>query len=231
MHVCGVAQCVSCVVRVVSCVRFQWMYDCKLDEMRDPLESYKNLGEFFTRHLKEGVRPMGDGMVSPVDGRVLIFGEIKDEQVEQIKGTHAPAHTPPHTHDRTRTAAHGLTSFLYGTGLTYELESLLGDTKLHLKVQDKNEAQGRPDKKLYHVVIYLAPGDYHGIHTPVDMTVTHRRHFPGTYHLLARSPQAALTRELNLMRVRSCVVSCAVMCRVVRVVLHQATCSLLRRRW
>jgi phosphatidylserine decarboxylase len=47
-------------------------------------------------------------------------------------------------------------------------------------VQDKNEAQGRPDKKLYHVVIYLAPGDYHGIHTPVDMTVTHRRHFPGT---------------------------------------------------
>jgi phosphatidylserine decarboxylase len=55
----------------------------------------------------------------------------------------------------------------------------LGDTQLHLKVQDKNEAQGRPDKKLYHVVIYLAPGDYHGIHTPVDMTVTHRRHFPG----------------------------------------------------
>lgn len=133
-----------------------WMYDCKLDEMRDPLESYKNLGEFFTRHLKEGVRPMGDGMVSPVDGRVLIFGEIKDAQVEQIKG------------------------------LTYELESLLGDTKLHLKVQDKNEAQGRPDKKLYHVVIYLAPGDYHGIHTPVDMTVTHRRHFPG--HLFPVAP-------------------------------------------
>ncbi len=102
MHVCGVAQCVSCVVRVVSCVRFQWMYDCKLDEMRDPLESYKNLGEFFTRHLKEGVRPMGDGMVSPVDGRVLLFGEIKDEQVEQIKGTHAP----PHTHHRTHTTAH-----------------------------------------------------------------------------------------------------------------------------
>jgi phosphatidylserine decarboxylase len=133
-----------------------WMYDCKLDEMRDPLESYKNLGEFFTRHLKEGVRPMGDGMVSPVDGRVLIFGEIKDSQVEQIKG------------------------------LTYELESLLGDTQLHLKVQDKNEAQGRPDKKLYHVVIYLAPGDYHGIHTPVDMTVTHRRHFPG--HLFPVAP-------------------------------------------
>jgi phosphatidylserine decarboxylase len=82
------------------------MYDCKLDEMRDPLESYKNLGEFFTRHLKEGVRPMGDGMVSPVDGRVLIFGEIKDAQVEQIKGTHttahvAHAHRTHHTHHRT----------------------------------------------------------------------------------------------------------------------------------
>jgi len=63
--------------------------------------------------------------------------------------------------------------------LTYELESLLGDTRLHLKVKNKNEALGQPDKKLYHVVIYLAPGDYHGIHSPVDLTITHRRHFPG----------------------------------------------------
>jgi len=143
-------------LRVRIFLLWTWMYGCNLDEMRDPLESYKNLGEFFTRHLKADARPMGEGMVSPVDGRVLVFGEVKGSQVEQIKG------------------------------LTYELESLLGDTRLHLKVKNKNEALGQPDKKLYHVVIYLAPGDYHGIHSPVDLTITHRRHFPG--HLFPVAP-------------------------------------------
>ncbi len=38
-------------------------YNCNLDEMRDPLESYKNLGEFFARRLKEDARPIQEGMV------------------------------------------------------------------------------------------------------------------------------------------------------------------------
>jgi phosphatidylserine decarboxylase len=35
------------------------------------------------------------------------------------------------------------------------------------------------DTHLYHAVIYLAPGDYHGFHSPTEWSVTHRRHFPG----------------------------------------------------
>ena len=35
------------------------------------------------------------------------------------------------------------------------------------------------DKCLYHCVIYLAPGDYHGFHSPTEWTVSYRRHFPG----------------------------------------------------
>ncbi|UYV77704.1 hypothetical protein LAZ67_15001993 [Cordylochernes scorpioides] len=35
---------------------------------------------------------------------------------------------------------------------------------------------------LYHCVIYLAPGDYHRFHSPVDWTVTARRHFPGVVY-------------------------------------------------
>ena len=33
--------------------------------------------------------------------------------------------------------------------------------------------------ELYYCVIYLAPGDYHRFHSPVDWTVDTRRHFPG----------------------------------------------------
>jgi phosphatidylserine decarboxylase len=35
-----------------------YLFDCKLDEMRDPIDSYTNLSKFFTRKLKEGVRPI-----------------------------------------------------------------------------------------------------------------------------------------------------------------------------
>ena len=36
-----------------------------------------------------------------------------------------------------------------------------------------------PDNDLYHCVIYLAPGDYHGFHSPAEWDVSYRRHFPG----------------------------------------------------
>lgn len=65
-----------------------YVFDCKLEEMRDPLESYPNLAKFFTRHLKPGVRPIADNdIVSPADSRISVFGELKDgDRLEQIKG-------------------------------------------------------------------------------------------------------------------------------------------------
>ncbi len=44
------------------------------------------------------------------------------------------------------------------------------------KTQQAAEAQ----TKLFHMVIYLAPGDYHRIHSPARFTVEASRHFPGT---------------------------------------------------
>ena len=34
-------------------------------------------------------------------------------------------------------------------------------------------------KRLYFCTVYLSPGDYHGVHAPVDMALDGRRHFPG----------------------------------------------------
>jgi len=36
------------------------------------------------------------------------------------------------------------------------------------------------DTKLYHCVLYLAPGDYHRIHSPIEWEIEKSRHFPGT---------------------------------------------------
>lgn len=61
----------------------------------DPLESYPNLAKFFTRHLKDGVRPIAkEEIVSPADSRISVFGELKDgDRLEQIKvpSSHTPA--------------------------------------------------------------------------------------------------------------------------------------------
>jgi len=56
--------------------------------------------------------------------------------------------------------------------VTYTLPMFLGaDSQI---VEDAKKG-----KRLYHVAIYLAPGDYHGIHSPTDWVVTRRRHIPG----------------------------------------------------
>ncbi|KAF2070507.1 hypothetical protein CYY_008173 [Polysphondylium violaceum] len=54
-------------------------------------------------------------------------------------------------------------------GLTYSLEEFLGEKEM-AKIKGKN---------LYHLGIYLSPGDYHGIHSPIDWSIQERYHFPG----------------------------------------------------
>ncbi|KAI7893412.1 phosphatidylserine decarboxylase-domain-containing protein [Mucor mucedo] len=67
---------------------YSWFFGCNLDEMKNPdLYAYPNLSAFFYRELKEGVRPIADAtLVSPSDGKVLHFGVVQGENIEQIKG-------------------------------------------------------------------------------------------------------------------------------------------------
>ncbi len=60
-----------------------------LTEVRDPLESFGSLQEFFTRALREGVRtidPARDALVSPCDGAFGESGSVRAGQLFQIKG-------------------------------------------------------------------------------------------------------------------------------------------------
>ncbi|MBR3221585.1 MAG: phosphatidylserine decarboxylase [Kiritimatiellae bacterium] len=46
---------------------------CCPDEAEKPLSEYGSFNEFFTRRLKPGARPLGEGFVSPADGRLRLF--------------------------------------------------------------------------------------------------------------------------------------------------------------
>jgi phosphatidylserine decarboxylase len=57
-------------------------------ECEKPLGEYRTFNEFFARKLKPGVRPVcqeANALVSPADGRLLIFPEIRDSTITQVK--------------------------------------------------------------------------------------------------------------------------------------------------
>jgi phosphatidylserine decarboxylase len=58
-------------------------------EFLNPTDSFKNFNEFFIRHLKDDARPFDnspDKIVSPADGRVLVFPRLERDQFVPVKG-------------------------------------------------------------------------------------------------------------------------------------------------
>lgn len=50
-----------------------------LDEFRQSnISDYKTFNQFFYRSLKPGVRPVGKGIVSPADGKILVFPKLEN---------------------------------------------------------------------------------------------------------------------------------------------------------
>ncbi len=90
---------------------FSNIFHVNLDEAKnsDP-KSYTTFNEFFTRELKEGLRPVADSqIISPVDGTISEFGDIKNGQLLQAKG------------------------------ITYSLEQLLGGNKDRAKQYENGQ--------------------------------------------------------------------------------------------
>jgi len=68
---------------------FTRVFKIPVEEAEKTPEQYGSLNDFFTRKLKEDVRPMDmdpQSIVSPADGRVAAFGEIREGQLIQAKG-------------------------------------------------------------------------------------------------------------------------------------------------
>ena len=63
-------------------------YGVNMDEAANPdIASYASFNEFFTRPLREGVRPLAQAdFVCPVDGAISQFGAIDDHHILQAKG-------------------------------------------------------------------------------------------------------------------------------------------------
>ena len=68
-------------------------YQVNMMEAAQPnLGAYKTFNEFFTRALRQGVRPIASAdWVSPVDGAVSQLGPIESGQIFQAKGHHYSA--------------------------------------------------------------------------------------------------------------------------------------------
>ena len=137
-------------VPLPRCLRapyFRWYArktGANLDEIDGDLESFPSLRAFFTRKLKPGSRPISrDDLVSPVDGKVVVFGKVTSDRIEQIKG------------------------------VTYSSSDFLGEDDPLLNHKHNK-------KSVFHVVIYLNPGDYHRLHSPCKFAIHRLRHFPGT---------------------------------------------------
>jgi phosphatidylserine decarboxylase len=62
-------------------------YQVDLSEAKkESIEDYVCFNDFFTRELKPTARPIGQGVVSPVDGTLSQAGEIKNDSLIQAKG-------------------------------------------------------------------------------------------------------------------------------------------------
>ncbi|XP_037494036.1 phosphatidylserine decarboxylase proenzyme 1, mitochondrial isoform X2 [Jatropha curcas] len=128
-------------------------FHSNLEEAALPLEKYASLKDFFVRALEEGCRPIDPDPCCLVTGSSSFLPLIAEGDVQ----------------DESSEQQSNLKENSKKSWWRISLASP--------KVRDTVSAC--PKKGLYYCVIYLRPGDYHRIHSPVEWNVLVRRHFTG----------------------------------------------------
>ncbi len=118
--------------------KFASHYRIDLNEIEKPIEEYKSLGDFFSRRLKPGARPVKGPLIHPCDGTLIESGKIYDQVLIQAKGK------------------------------SYKLSELTPDNPWM-----ENFRKGS------FFTYYLAPHNYHRVHSPVDCKVKWSVLIPG----------------------------------------------------
>ena len=117
---------------------FMNVFNINIEEAEKPFEEYRSISQLFSRRLKPGARPIGEGVVHPVDGTLTRQGRLGSDYLIQTKG------------------------------ITYGLESFLGDAELAESLKGGSS-----------LTYYLCPTDYHRVHAPVNGEVEQVNYIPG----------------------------------------------------
>lgn len=72
--------------RKITVPWFVEKFNIDMSEAELPIEQYPSVSELFVRKLRPGLRPIGPGIVHPVDGTCVDSGVIETAQVFQAKG-------------------------------------------------------------------------------------------------------------------------------------------------
>jgi phosphatidylserine decarboxylase len=59
---------------------------CRAQEAERPIGEYASFNDFFTRKLKSGMRPVGEGVTSPADGRLMLYLNADADTPFPLKG-------------------------------------------------------------------------------------------------------------------------------------------------
>ncbi|XP_052725778.1 phosphatidylserine decarboxylase proenzyme 1, mitochondrial isoform X2 [Vigna angularis] len=184
-------------------------FHSNLEEAGLPLDQYATLRDFFVRTLKEGSRPIDvdpQCLVSPVDGTVLRFGELKGAgaMIEQVKGFSYSVFSLLGASPFLPTTADGDVQKKHNESITTTEKSKKSWWRVSLaspKVWDPKSSC--PKRGLFYCVVYLKPGDYHRIHSPADWNVLVRRHFYGRLYPLNERATRTI-RNLYIENERVC---------------------------
>jgi len=68
-------------------IKFIEKFNIDMNDYQDEVSSFNTFNEFFYRKVKPSARPIGQGIISPADGRILAFPKISDTSRFFIKGS------------------------------------------------------------------------------------------------------------------------------------------------